>query len=306
MTYECFFDGSCEPQNPNGNMGYGVYIKSDNSEYSDAKFIPAKLGNTNNIAEYLGILLILNLMVNKKDSHIKIFGDSKMVVNQMNGSFAIKEGNYVPYANKAKELLAKVKENNTVEITWIPREENSIADELSKSYVVGKYPIVNVIKTNVVGKEVVEPKVVVNDDYEVSVITSFSLSSNLFTSKPTKNEVINKLLTLSKDELGAILFKNIDSSLVEINDFRKVVTNVVEPVIVKPVEATNQSEENSVLWNIFKTILQKAIQNRDEFTEIYTETKFSELELNRISAMGMVDLYYDDAAKKYVLTIKWQ
>jgi ribonuclease HI len=67
-------------------------------------------------------------MKNKSGDKIEIFGDSMLVVNQMNGSWQIKQGAYREYALKAKPLLSELKRNNHVSITWIPREQNEKAD----------------------------------------------------------------------------------------------------------------------------------------------------------------------------------
>ncbi len=67
-------------------------------------------------------------MKNKKGDKINIFGDSMLVVNQMNGEWQIKHGAYRDYALKAKPLLFELKKNNTVSISWIPREHNEKAD----------------------------------------------------------------------------------------------------------------------------------------------------------------------------------
>ena len=292
-TYLCYFDGSCEPQNPNGAMGYGIYIKSDDSEYWDAKQIPPKVGNTNNIAEYLGLLLILNLMIKKENSHIKIYGDSLMVVNQMNGTFAIKEGGYVPYAKKAKELLNKVKEKNIVEINWIPREENEIADNLSKSFVEGKYPI---IKSNSVEKPKPEPI------KTYKIFLQVELPSNLFDKNPTVQEVRDKLIKFGESNLGHLVMESVSGENHSINIVEETENEIQDKEDVKPKVILYDTD---VLWNTFKKILEKAIKNRDGFAELYTEIKFTDKQLEHINNLGMVDLYYDETSLKYVLTLKW-
>lgn len=132
-TYYCYFDGSCTPINPNGKMGTGVYIVSENNKFEDSKTYEAKIGNTNNVAEYLALIRILKLLKKKTRCHIQINGDSNLVINQMRGIWQIKEGMYKPYAEQAKELLTELKKKNEIELRWIPREQNWKADELSKS-----------------------------------------------------------------------------------------------------------------------------------------------------------------------------
>jgi hypothetical protein len=59
-------------------------------------------------------------------------GDSQLVVNQMNGQWAIKEGAYTKYAQRCKELLRLFGKKPT--INWIKREQNEEADNLSKGH----------------------------------------------------------------------------------------------------------------------------------------------------------------------------
>jgi ribonuclease HI len=127
-NYKCYFDGACEPANPSGKIGAGVYITDGESEYTDSIFVPAKKENTNNIAEYLAFIRVLELMKNKSGDNIQIFGDSMLVVKQMNGEWQIKSGAYREYALKAIPLLNNLRKKNEVFIKWIPREQNEKAD----------------------------------------------------------------------------------------------------------------------------------------------------------------------------------
>jgi ribonuclease HI len=115
-------------------MGMGAFIRSGDMtiELSDKE--PARKGNTNNVAEYRAVILLLRYLVGtrKTGKFITIYGDSKLVVNQLNGIWRILDGEYVPFANEAKQLFADLKANNTVNIKWIPRHKNRKADELSK------------------------------------------------------------------------------------------------------------------------------------------------------------------------------
>ena len=127
-TYKCYFDGACEPKNPGGKIGAGIYITDGEKEYFNNTFIPALPENTNNIAEYTAFIMILECLKNKIDCKIEIFGDSMLVINQMNGEWQIKHGAYREYALKAKPLLEDLKKKNSVLIQWIPREQNEKAD----------------------------------------------------------------------------------------------------------------------------------------------------------------------------------
>lgn len=124
---KCYIDGSCEPVNPGGRMGMGVYIEDLDIYLKDS--IEPSYDNTNNVAEYLALRLLLNyLLDNNIEGPIHIYADSQLLVHQMNKKWRIKSGSYVNTAKQCKDLLKHFK----YKITWIPREENVIADELSK------------------------------------------------------------------------------------------------------------------------------------------------------------------------------
>lgn len=131
-----YFDGCCEPVNPGGTAAFGavVFINSERVWECSRIFRPMpgrEKETSNNVAEYSGFLAILDYLKDR-DLHrkpIRIYGDSKLVIEQMFGRWKIKQGHYVPLALRARSLL---KEFPNLRGEWISRDENSIADELSK------------------------------------------------------------------------------------------------------------------------------------------------------------------------------
>lgn len=141
-NYICYFDGACEPCNPDGMMGMGVYIENGSNQFATGFKIDAKKGNTNNIAEYLAFIRVLELMKSKTNCTIEILGDSMLVVKQMNGEWQIKAGAYKEYALKAVELFTELRKKNDVSLSWIGRDFNTKADEQSRKAIgniKGKY-----------------------------------------------------------------------------------------------------------------------------------------------------------------------
>lgn len=133
-----YFDGACEPFNPGGNMGIGACIYEEGVEiYSYSHFVKKDRTNSNNVAEYLGLTVILNYLIAQQysDRDIEIFGDSKLVINQMKGLWRIKQGRYVDYAIDCTKSIQLLKHTKNIRFRWqwIPREENYYADELSKA-----------------------------------------------------------------------------------------------------------------------------------------------------------------------------
>ncbi len=132
FDYIIYFDGACEPINPSGNMGFGyaIFDKDGNTVKKHSSFVKSEKTNTNNVAEYMALILALKYIIeNRIKGMIYIRGDSMLVVNQMNGKWGIKSGHYVTYAYECKELIKQIGSFN---LKWIPREKNTIADDLSK------------------------------------------------------------------------------------------------------------------------------------------------------------------------------
>jgi probable phosphoglycerate mutase len=86
---------------------------------------------SNNLAEYLGLIAILEHLIRIEAQHelIMVYGDSKLVIQQMSGRWKIKAGIYEPFAQRAKILT---NEFSRIGWQWIPRGQNTTADGLSK------------------------------------------------------------------------------------------------------------------------------------------------------------------------------
>lgn len=141
MTLHCFFDGSCEPINPGGNVGYGALIKRDSKTlwHFSATWEPKTPGATsNNIAEYLGVLSVLDQLKtlwSDRSEPCIIHGDSKLVIMQLSKEWRIKGGLYARFAQRALVLLSELGDPSPT-FKWIPRERNTEADDLSKGHLI--------------------------------------------------------------------------------------------------------------------------------------------------------------------------
>lgn len=125
-------DGCCEPINPGGHAGYGYSIFNDDACLNEfSGFIEQSPFNSSNVAEYKALITALEWLNDNgfNDDSIEIRSDSKLLVKQMQGKWGIKEGLYFDYAIKAKLMT---NDFHKIKFTWIPRELNTIADELSR------------------------------------------------------------------------------------------------------------------------------------------------------------------------------
>ena len=130
-----YFDGACEPINPGGTMGFGAVVtENDQITWSASGMIPPNGPGTtsNNLAEYTGLLALLDYFIEAglADANIEVRGDSKLVIEQMAGRWKIGDGIYAPSACKARAIAARF---TNLRFQWVPRDQNHLADELSKS-----------------------------------------------------------------------------------------------------------------------------------------------------------------------------
>ncbi len=117
-------DGACFG-NP-GPMGIGVAIYRGTHL---AKKISEYIGRgTNNIAEYTAVLRALEAAGEMGEREIEIRSDSLLLINQMNGKFKVK----MPHLKELKAGIENVKGEMKVKFKWVPREQNTVADLLSK------------------------------------------------------------------------------------------------------------------------------------------------------------------------------
>ena len=83
---------------------------------------------TNNVAEYTALLLGLQAAFEMDPkASVLVRMDSKLVVEQMSGRWKIKHPDMMALGAKVQKLIA----GKDVEFTWIPREQNSLADALA-------------------------------------------------------------------------------------------------------------------------------------------------------------------------------
>ena len=122
--YEIYCDGASR-SNP-GEASIGVSINKDKVEIDTIK---KRIGiNTNNVAEYLGLIAALEYCVEKKVDNVKIFLDSLLVVQQVNMEYKVKSKKLQTHYENSLKLIDQIE---NIEIHHIRREFNSRADQLA-------------------------------------------------------------------------------------------------------------------------------------------------------------------------------
>jgi ribonuclease HI len=130
--YTMFFDG-CSKGNP-GIAGAGAVLYKNSAEiWSKSLFVGDK--ETNNVAEYNGLILGLEEAIRQNINNIEVKGDSELVIKQMRGEYNVKSPNMVTLYQKAKSLERKF---DKITFFHVYRSENSRADDLSNQGISSK------------------------------------------------------------------------------------------------------------------------------------------------------------------------
>lgn len=110
-----------------GPAGYGVVVSNPAGE------IVARLHGsvgiqTNNYAEYSGLLAALRDAQTRGETQVKIYADSQLLVRQMQGRYAVKSPNLRPLYEDARRLAASFA---SFAMEHVYRDKNREADRLA-------------------------------------------------------------------------------------------------------------------------------------------------------------------------------
>ena len=119
------FDGGSRG-NP-GISGCGAVIYNSEGELWNCKNFLG-LNQTNNYAEYMGLINGLKGALDMNIKELNVEGDSQMIIKQMTGEYKAKSPNIIPLYQEAIKLRD---EFDSIAFTHIYRKQNSRADELA-------------------------------------------------------------------------------------------------------------------------------------------------------------------------------
>lgn len=119
------FDG-CSKGNP-GLSGAGAVIYKNGVEIWSKSIFVGK-NNTNNEAEYNGLIIGLEEAVNMSLESLDVEGDSLLVIKQMRGEYKVKSEKLLSLYTHAKSYEKMIKD---IDFNHVYREKNIRADELS-------------------------------------------------------------------------------------------------------------------------------------------------------------------------------
>ena len=122
-----FIDGGARG-NP-GPAGYGVHIEDASGKV--VAELSEYLGHqTNNFAEYSGLLAALDYAVKHRHPALKVVSDSELLVKQMRGDYKVKSPELKVLYDQARPLIRKL---DHFEIRHVLRAQNKHADRLANT-----------------------------------------------------------------------------------------------------------------------------------------------------------------------------
>jgi ribonuclease HI len=118
------FDGGVRGGNP-GHAGFAAVIRLAGQEYVIAR--PLRGLNTNNVAEYMGLIVGAKYAAHLGVTALDIIGDSQLVVEQVNGRRKCKTEHIRVLCSEAQSVLYNCFPDDWT-LSWVPRLENTVAD----------------------------------------------------------------------------------------------------------------------------------------------------------------------------------
>jgi ribonuclease HI len=120
-----YTDGACRG-NP-GQGGAGAVLVDETGEI--VATVRHSLGHcTNNIAEYKALIFGLEEALKKRYRRLNIFLDSELLVNQIKGSYKVKNENLKTLMSEVRKLLLYF---DSYKVEHIDRSLNHMADKLA-------------------------------------------------------------------------------------------------------------------------------------------------------------------------------
>lgn len=119
-----FSDGGSRGNPGPAASGSVLYDTDKNTIARDGYYCDVQ---TNNYAEYMGVLRGCQLALEHDITHLKVYLDSKLAVEQLSGRWKVKNANIKPLHEKVSAL-----KDQFVALSFyhVPREQNKVADAI--------------------------------------------------------------------------------------------------------------------------------------------------------------------------------
>jgi ribonuclease HI len=146
VKVQIYCDGACEPVNPGGHGSAAFCIpalKVEKAVWLGKQWKSKQTGKvytmSNNIAEYAAVGAAMLWVERNWKEHglraVDIRTDSQLTVKQLSGEWACKAEHLIEMRGVLWAMMKRFQHEGapSVEFTWVPREENTLADVLSKA-----------------------------------------------------------------------------------------------------------------------------------------------------------------------------
>lgn len=145
--YTLYFDGASKGNPGIAGAGAVIYDSDKKEVWSGAIFVGTN--ETNNVAEYNGLIMGLNKAVEMKINNLVVKGDSELIIKQMNDEYKVSAANLKYVNDTAKKLEKQI---GKICYKHIYREKNTVADRLANEGLVMKKTDNNLIDYNSLAK----------------------------------------------------------------------------------------------------------------------------------------------------------
>ncbi|KAM1117762.1 hypothetical protein ACFX19_008222 [Malus domestica] len=123
--WKLYFDGSYTQK----ASGAEIVIVNPQGVYHYYSFLLYYQGNTNNRAEYEALIIGLEILMDLRAVEVEVFGDSELVINQLNGDFKCRH-TMAGYYLVAMQLLSYW--DSEISVNHVPRGSNLAANEMAQ------------------------------------------------------------------------------------------------------------------------------------------------------------------------------
>lgn len=127
-------DGSqSNPNKPDEGIAcWAFVVHSFSGERIYAHYGSMGKGVSHNVAEMFAILQAISFCRDFPDKSYTIKSDSKLCIDQLNGSAECRAESLIPYYQACSRLLQSFESDKRPRLEWLPRERNLAADALAK------------------------------------------------------------------------------------------------------------------------------------------------------------------------------
>jgi ribonuclease HI len=133
-VWKMFFDGASSRE----GAGAGIFFVSPAQETISLSY-KLEFETTNNVAEYEALILGLRAAKEMRIQEVAVFGDAELVVQQIRNAYQAKHPRLRSYRNEVWDLIDSF--FSAFNISFIPREKNTVADSLATSASNFKVPL---------------------------------------------------------------------------------------------------------------------------------------------------------------------